>query len=157
MKKYRSHKVVEAAKIYFICCAKAAPNHFLCFGELLIEVSPEYMKKHQPTIGGYYVRYADGYESFSPAEAFESGYTAVEEQPIVHRADPELLPCGHPVSLLRKSAASWLSSYCELCNATTRIKNLLSNLDRVLVERDALRAKNKAWSEWLATAPGGKP
>lgn len=25
--------------------------------------------------GGYYVRYEDGYESFSPAGAFESGYT----------------------------------------------------------------------------------
>lgn len=37
----------------------------------------EYMNKHQPQIGGYYVKYADGYESFSPAEAFESGYTKV--------------------------------------------------------------------------------
>ena len=30
--------------------------------------------------GGYYVRYPDGYESWSPAEAFEEGYTLVEEQ-----------------------------------------------------------------------------
>lgn len=26
-------------------------------------------------IGGYYVRYADGFESWSPAKAFEEGYT----------------------------------------------------------------------------------
>ena len=27
---------------------------------------------------GYYVRYADGYESFSPADVFEDGYTAID-------------------------------------------------------------------------------
>jgi|HubBroStandDraft_4_1064222.scaffolds.fasta_scaffold00019_28 hypothetical protein len=26
-------------------------------------------------VGGYYVRYADGFESWSPAKAFEEGYT----------------------------------------------------------------------------------
>lgn len=43
MKKYRSYKVVEAAKIHFICCAIRAPNHFLCCDKMVIEVSPEYM------------------------------------------------------------------------------------------------------------------
>ena len=28
-----------------------------------------------PEVGGYYVVYEDGYKSFSPAGAFESGYT----------------------------------------------------------------------------------
>lgn len=28
-------------------------------------------------LGGYYVRYQDGYESWSPAEAFEEGYTRI--------------------------------------------------------------------------------
>lgn len=40
-------------------------------------VSESYMRKHQPKAGGYYVRYEDGYESYSPAEAFESGYTRI--------------------------------------------------------------------------------
>lgn len=40
-------------------------------------VSPEYCRKHKPQVGGYYVRYKDGYESFSPAQAFEEGYTRV--------------------------------------------------------------------------------
>jgi hypothetical protein len=31
--------------------------------------------KHSPEAGGYYVQYKDGYTSFSPAEAFEEGYT----------------------------------------------------------------------------------
>ena len=34
-----------------------------------------FLKKHIPQVGGYYVVYKDGYKSFSPAEAFESGYT----------------------------------------------------------------------------------
>jgi hypothetical protein len=33
------------------------------------------MIKHAPQVGGYYVRYPDGYESWSPAKAFEEGYT----------------------------------------------------------------------------------
>ena len=28
-------------------------------------------------VGGYYVRYEDGYESWSPAQAFEEGYTRI--------------------------------------------------------------------------------
>jgi hypothetical protein len=40
-----------------------------------IYVSKEYMEKHNPEIGGYYVKYVDGYESFSPSEAFEEGYS----------------------------------------------------------------------------------
>lgn len=41
-------------------------------------VSAEYIRKHKPQVGGYYVRYKDGYESFSPAAAFESGYSKIE-------------------------------------------------------------------------------
>lgn len=40
-------------------------------------VSGEFMAKHKPVAGGYFVVYADGYESFSPAKAFEEGYTLV--------------------------------------------------------------------------------
>lgn len=41
------------------------------------DVSPEYVNKHRPQNGGYYVVYEDGYESFSPATVFENGYTAI--------------------------------------------------------------------------------
>lgn len=40
-----------------------------------IPVTVEWLEKHVPKVGGYFVRYADGYESYSPAEAFEDGYT----------------------------------------------------------------------------------
>jgi len=41
-------------------------------------LSKEYMQKHNPKVGGYYVVYKDGYSSFSPPEAFESGYTLIK-------------------------------------------------------------------------------
>lgn len=40
-------------------------------------VPHEYVSKHKPEAGGYYVVYADGYKSFSPAKAFEDGYVPV--------------------------------------------------------------------------------
>lgn len=40
-------------------------------------VSREYMMKHNPQPGGYYVVYDDGYKSYSPAKAFEEGYTKI--------------------------------------------------------------------------------
>lgn len=47
----------------------------------LVKVSDDYMRKHEPKVGGYYVVYKDGYESFSPADAFEDGYTRCVESP----------------------------------------------------------------------------
>ena len=79
MKKYRSHKVVEAAKIRFVQPISDREGARLGFDDLPdILVSPEYVAKHDPKVGGYYVKYPDGYESWSPAEAFEEGYTEVE-------------------------------------------------------------------------------
>lgn len=41
------------------------------------QVDTEYLRKHKPQPGGYYVVYSDGYQSFSPAQAFEEGYTRI--------------------------------------------------------------------------------
>lgn len=48
-------------------------------GEII--VNHAYVRKHNPQVGGYYVVYADGYESFSPAQAFEEGYTLAPQTP----------------------------------------------------------------------------
>ena len=42
-----------------------------------VEIDGAYVEKHKPQPGGYYVVYKDGYKSFSPAEAFEDGYTRI--------------------------------------------------------------------------------
>ena len=73
---YTCHKTVEAFKI-----AAIRP---LANGEVMLigynaahshRESVAYVDKHHPQVGGYYVRYQDGYSSWSPTEAFESGYT----------------------------------------------------------------------------------
>jgi hypothetical protein len=80
MPKYRSHKTVWALKITGIePQAEDGTAGLLCEtpdGQKgRIVVTREYQKRHAPAVGGYYVRYADGYESFSPAAPFEEGYT----------------------------------------------------------------------------------
>lgn len=40
-------------------------------------VTADYLRKHEPRVGGYYVVYEDGYQSWSPAEQFEKGYTLI--------------------------------------------------------------------------------
>jgi plasmid stabilization system protein ParE len=80
LQKFKSHKVVEAMKIARIVPPSPGKNTILVGadgGEIM--VVPYYVDKHQPQAGGYYVRYEDGYESWSPAEAFESGYAPVRE------------------------------------------------------------------------------
>lgn len=73
--RYKSHKEVQALKIADVDGVYLTPEdpRFKPF-----EVSQAYIERHKPQVGGYYVVYADGYESFSPAPAFEEGYTLVE-------------------------------------------------------------------------------
>lgn len=89
MKKYQSFKIVEAGKITEISDlnpdTRMATVHVEGNSEGEIEhklVSEDWLKKHTPEdeslIGGYLVRYEDGYTSWSPAEAFEGGYKVVE-------------------------------------------------------------------------------
>lgn len=75
MDRYTCHKEVEAAKIQVIDHNNKI-IHFV--DDLRIIVTAAWLSKHSPEPGGYFVRYKDGYESYSPAEAFEGGYTLQE-------------------------------------------------------------------------------
>lgn len=89
MPKYRSHKEVWALKIASIEFdrAKADAEGRETDGSATItpaeegyapfKVDAAYVKKHEPKAGGYYVVYQDGYKSWSPADAFESGNTRI--------------------------------------------------------------------------------
>lgn len=85
---YKCHKEVKALKIKAIM----NPNEGIdCEdnGERIATFSDagyeacaflfdhRFMHRHKPEVGGYYVVYEDGYTSFSPAEAFESGYARI--------------------------------------------------------------------------------
>ena len=95
MPQYRCHKTVSALKIKEVVC-HAHPDPAVSIEEfaktdefsgcnLFFEderygfrpVGADWFRKHQPTKGGYFVVYEDGYESFSPAKAFEDGYTKI--------------------------------------------------------------------------------
>lgn len=71
---YKCHKVVRAARVNDIIVDVPA-SLLLLEGGVKIGANAEWMTKHKPQIGGYFVQYEDGYASFSPAEAFEGGYT----------------------------------------------------------------------------------
>ncbi len=90
MPKYQSHKKIWALKIKSIelDSDKANEEDRETDGSAMIipeedgyapfKVDHEYMRKHNPKVGGYYVQYKDGYASWSPAEAFEEGYSLIK-------------------------------------------------------------------------------
>ena len=80
MNRYKSHKEVEAFQIVKIIPLPSLKRTDLVGTGIGVTVSQAYIDKHKPAVGGYYVRYADGYESWSPAEAFVAGYTKIEDK-----------------------------------------------------------------------------
>ena len=82
MPKYCSHKIVHALKIEKVTYVDGNDNGIAVImpadeGYASFQVDAEYTRKHKPKPGGYYVVYKDGYKSWSPAKAFEEGYTKV--------------------------------------------------------------------------------
>lgn len=79
MPRYKCHKEVWALKIATIIVhddhsASIIPTDTRYE---VFKVDAEYVAKHQPQAGGYYVVYRDGYKSWSPASEFEDGYTLI--------------------------------------------------------------------------------
>lgn len=79
--RYKSHKVVAAIKIKQITIDELGVGVIVPEEEGLgsIRVTEAYLARHDPKVGGYFVIYGDGYQSWSPAEAFEAGYTRIDD------------------------------------------------------------------------------
>lgn len=84
--KYQSHKKVWALKIKSIVKDGEGEDRETDGSAMItpfedyyapFKVDWQYMSKHKPEVGGYFVVYEDGYRSFSPAKAFEDGYTLI--------------------------------------------------------------------------------
>lgn len=78
---YLSHKVVRAARIIDVT-RFPNPSAGICDVMLRLEgqdsghqVSEGWWNRHKPKPGMFFILYADGYQSVSPADAFMSGYT----------------------------------------------------------------------------------
>ena len=79
MQLYQSHKQVRAFKIANILNRRTVAP--VLKGESdEVTVDSNYMRKHNPLVGGYYVLYKSGYESWSPADEFEEGNSPIEEE-----------------------------------------------------------------------------
>ena len=86
MPQYKCHKEVWALKIAEIHIDGEGENRETDGSAMItpaevgyapFRVDHNFMRKHNPKVGGYYVVYSDGYKSFSPAAAFEEGYTKI--------------------------------------------------------------------------------
>jgi hypothetical protein len=90
MPKYKCHKEVWALKIKEIVfdndlaketnretdgSATITPEEE---GYTPFKVDFDYVRKHKPEVGGYYVVYKGGYKSWSPAQEFEEGYSLIK-------------------------------------------------------------------------------
>jgi hypothetical protein len=94
MPKYKSHKEVWALKIKSIVRDGEGENRESDGSSIItpeekgyapFRVEGDYLHKHKPQVGGYYVVYKDGYKSFSPAKAFEEGNTLIKENSFFDR------------------------------------------------------------------------
>lgn len=82
MPRYVCHKKVWALKIKALEPIEGSSGKLAGISMYPVEpgyapilLDGAYMEKHRPEVGGYYVVYDDGYKSFSPAKAFEDGYS----------------------------------------------------------------------------------
>lgn len=115
MPRYQSHKIVHALKIVGLsvegrdgavlgdCSLWMESDPAEGFAPILL--SPEYVAKHQPKVGGYYVVYEDGYASWSPGDVFEAGYTRISPKEEVTGTNRTTVRCGCGL-LLREAVLS---------------------------------------------------
>lgn len=86
MQKYKSIKHVRAERIDLMerpVCEDGdeCPVTYLRLSNgTNVAVTSAWCVKHDVEVGGYYVIYENGYESFSPAGVFESCSTKIEEE-----------------------------------------------------------------------------
>lgn len=81
--RWKCHKEVEGFQIDRI----VGNSLISADANVFVIVSDEYMGRCAPFPGGYFVRYDNGHESFSPAEPFESGYS--KKRRVLHVRLPE--------------------------------------------------------------------
>lgn len=83
MPRWKCHKEVEGFQIDRI----VGNSLISADADVFVIASYEYMERCKPFVGGYFVRYENGHESFSPAEPFESGYS--KKRRVLHIRLPE--------------------------------------------------------------------
>jgi len=76
-KKVWADKIVEIIKEVSPRSGDTGTRWILACGAFVI-VTDELAARGAPVVNDYYVQYNDGYQSWSPAKAFEEGYSLIE-------------------------------------------------------------------------------
>lgn len=76
---FKSHKIISAGKINVIYGDLHFGIEQSDGSNLTMDIPAGLFARSKASPGDYFVVYADGYSSWSPAKAFEDGYTKVEE------------------------------------------------------------------------------
>lgn len=154
MPKYRSHKVVWALKIAEIKLdselaaeekrettggAKVYPSDMTYNS---FHVDHEYVRKHNPQAGGYYVVYEGGYASWSPADAFEKGNTLINTSSLGYqRVNATFNPSGlDTVDVIKMKAAELIDLIDSLKEDGNGERNRCCALAQTEVETAAMYA-----------------
>lgn len=76
--RWRSHKIVAADQITGVL---AEPLRWVLRCGTIVDVSAQLERRvtADTPFGGYFVQYSDGFESWSPQDAFEEGYTRIND------------------------------------------------------------------------------
>jgi hypothetical protein len=69
---------------YLICAQKTEYVLVDKTGDYVAVVDDDFMDRNKVHTGGYFVRYSNGHESFSPQDVFEDGYSQQELKRILH-------------------------------------------------------------------------
>lgn len=81
--KWKCHKIVEADQIVEIKYGiDGARWHLKCGIVIAPIVTAKLTQRGAPKVNDFYVRYNDGYESWSPRQAFEEGYALLEPEDV---------------------------------------------------------------------------
>lgn len=140
MKLWLSHRQVAADKITE---ANKQPQGGVILsleGGQTAGVTDQWMQRHNPFVGGYYVLYTDGYQSFCPAEAFERDHAAADDKGALPAASP-----GLPVAGYRPQDQG----------AIDRVNSFKADEERILRKLDALKDDPTIEQRWLAIGRTG--
>lgn len=126
--RYQCHKQVGALKIKTVIDnPRGVELHFKDEGIIPIQMVHPWGEKHKPIAGGYLVAYDDGYLSYSPADAFESGYTPINDQfdedllePIFWKFDAERKESGDERLVFKSFMRAYAVRYAAYAGGVTK-------------------------------------
>jgi hypothetical protein len=77
--RFQSIKQVRASQIKAVTILADGGANLYLADPVIMQVTAEYMEKHKPEAGGFFVLYDGGYQSYSSAKPFKTGYVKIPD------------------------------------------------------------------------------